>query len=85
MDEIVSLMKYLVLRSLKTPRNPSNEALRRKIRAAKFPCGEKSVRRKFLTAKNPYGEKSYSENSYGKNSYDGNSSHDSGAVKCVRR
>ena len=89
MDEIVSLMKALFLRSLNTPQNLSIEGLRRKIRTAKIPYGENSIRRKFRTAKIPYGENSvrreflrrkirtaknpYGEKSYGENSYGENS------------
>ena len=57
MDEIFSLMTNLVLRSLKTPWNPSNEALRRKFHTVKIPCGENFIRREFRTAKTPYGDK----------------------------
>ena len=68
MDENVSLMKNLVLRSLKTPQAPQmkhngENSVRRKFRTAKLPYGENSVRqnsvrRKVLTAKAPYGKNS---------------------------
>ena len=47
-------------------------------------CGENSVRRKVRTAKTPYGEKSYGENSHGEKSYGEKSWHRSKVSISVR-
>ena len=58
MDEIVLLIKNIVLQNLKTPCNTTVEALPRKFPTARNPYDKSSIQRKFRTAKTPHRKKS---------------------------